>query len=44
MKVHAVYAEPFWRAAGLTGQAVSRHAARAGDLRQHAALEAAPGS
>ena len=23
MKVHAVYPEPFWRAAGLTGQAVT---------------------
>jgi monoamine oxidase len=23
MKVHAVYPEPFWRAAGLTGQAVA---------------------
>ena len=23
MKVHATYSEPFWRAAGLTGQAVA---------------------
>ena len=32
MKVHAVYPEPFWRAAGLHRPGRGRHPAGAGDL------------
>ena len=42
MKCMAIYDEPFWRADGLSGQAIEPARARPGDLRQHPA-ERIPG-